>query len=92
MISFVSLIVTLSQAEEMMKFTSIKTGETIDCGKLVCLTANGSGCSFLAARHNGQEAVCRRRFKDDDVTPLKKRNGYILRSEACLSLFSEPVD
>jgi hypothetical protein len=76
----------------MMKFTSIKNDETIECGDATCRAESGTPCIFLAVRLNGEDAACLHNLELGSFTPLRRKNGWIKRSERCMNLFLKPVD
>jgi hypothetical protein len=75
-----------------MKFISIKNSETIDCGEATCRAETGTLCSRLAVHLNGEDAACLYNPDSGGFTPLRRRNGWILRSDACMKLFIRDYD
>ena len=70
-----------------MRFTSIKTNETIDCGEDTCGTAAGNACRFLIVRRNGEASACLHEHRERGCAMLEIRNGWITRSKECMKAF-----
>jgi hypothetical protein len=70
-----------------MKFTSIKTEESIDCGEETCGTMSGNACKFLIVRRNGEMSACLCEHTQRGSPMLETRNGWITRSKECMKTF-----
>lgn len=62
----------------------------IECGEITCNEREKS-CVFLAIRRTGSEAVCLfphgGPLNGKRVTPLRTREGWVIRSEDCKDAF-----
>lgn len=62
----------------------------IECGEVTC-NENGKSCIFLAIRRTGSDAVCTFSPVGGGLTPLRTRDGWVVRSTECREAFKKTL-